>query len=480
MGLIVIALFLAHLVSGLTFYGANIPFAPTLLVRMQTQNSNVDWTAFGKNYTGAVLTGSTALTDVWGCELSSYGAGKKSEIVFVQVSSTPCDIAYAQRNPQDAGYGASIAINSVTVNGLRWSTIGPYPFGIPFVFPNQQSVTTTWGTLEAPAAIAAKAISKGTNITVFLDFPSQNYIEASFFDYWGGMYNTRWFGFAIACLGLCFCSAKLGMFFTFSGFSLNIPTMVLGSVLLANVFVILNIIVGVEGFYETASWRGAFFFNWWPWSWILTANIIMGLYFADVALLTSSAGAAGTMKVMKIPMIVILVILWAAQITISFISIFPPTSNGAAQGGTFSNFFIAIVALVNFVTLALNTWGTILLARAVSSLSGVQRSSVITTFVLADLSCLISVTFSLWYYAFRFFSPQTGVNLSLTQFFTILGALIWIPIPISGLLLSFLFQVSVSKEVELSKSGTSSTSMHSSSSKSSSSSSSSSDPVIEL
>lgn len=228
---------------------------------------------------------------------------------------------------------------------------------------------------------------------------------------------------------------------------------------------------------------------------------IMGIYFAEVASLTS-AQTSGTISKLKIPAIIIIAIVWIMTLIVALIDAIDPdefmfnfwrdTFNLTPAGVTAGSVVIDQIRLaevgINIIVILLNCgvliFGSVLLLKSLVSVSA-QRKSMLARLIItigATALCYLVLGLALWW-SFTGGSARTNLpNYLMSDANTLQFTLtyLWSFFTAGVLLLSF--RASVTKEVELSKSaGTDSTSGSSARSGSSSSGSSSAgDPVIEL
>jgi len=224
--------------------------------------------------------------------------------------------------------------------------------------------------------------------------------------------------------------------------------------------------------------RATRFFQLWPFTCSFSGLIVLGLYFKEISSLTSSK-PGGFLDKLKWPCVGLLGLLWATNITQSFIQAFPVDVQNSA--GQFVQFIIAIFALSAFCCIVVFAWGGVSLLTSVPTSSEKFSTVLVVVLVAGFAVCDTTISCFIYNVITNFIGGANGGpmgdGINFLQWMWIGQGLMYFGPPTGMLMVCFLFRVSVAKEIELSKSGTSSTS---SSSKSSSSSSSSSDPVIEL
>lgn len=437
----------------------------------------MDWSKFGTNYSAKIP------LDGVGCELSRIAPAGFGQMLVGNQLSLPCDYYVQQRNAQDQGYNAFLGGTPLSQFLANYLTVpGPYQNGIPIVYSGYPSTASLGDQINFPASLVALSlISKGLNITIRLDFPALEPLYESTTVITGSLYNIRWIGFSYAVFALVLCSSKLAIFVTAAGkLELNIPQLVLFCCALGSIFVIMDGIWVVFGFYETASNLGGKFFEYWCFSWSVSACVVVGFYFKEISSLTSSTSMKFLDKLF-IPFIGIIVLLWASQIVISFLNTFPPAVGATSVTAGFGNLFISVIAFVDACTLAIVAWGSVSLLLTIGGIGSERKTIIITTIVLTCFATAVSVAFSITYLAIRYFPATTaGAGLTAVNWTALgLGILLFAPTTVF-VIFGFMFRISVSKEVEISKSATSSTSYSSQSTSASSSSSKGEEPVIEL
>ena len=326
------------------------------------------------------------------------------------------------------------------------------------------------------------------NGTLLLDFPSNNPVirERTTSGGWG---QLVYFSLVMGLLGMLIAAAKLAIFIQHEGIRFNIPQIVMACCFVSSMFVFINgglfgnSNLNNQGIVSVDVQEGTFYLYY---GFTMTALLILGFYFGEVARLTSAQSVPGLDKLL-IPAIIFVVINWAVVLAnCFFFGVDPPSAavEGVELPALF-NFFFAWLAVINpFVISCILVWGIISL---VGAFSGSGNKGPIIRIVVTSVACL------LFYWGFGlggfivFFEPgvlgasgdDVFAGYSLIEFNglkQLLFVLAYIPI---NIILCLNFSVSVQKDIDVSKSATSSTSGVSSS-KSSSSSSSNADPVIEL
>merc|ERR1711916_245448 len=265
--------------------------------------------------------------------------------------------------------------------------------------------------------------------------------------------------------------SQMVLFFSFlSGLFLLLYFMVLGGSL------------NPEAISPYDAWEGVY---WCPAGFYYTALIILGFYLGEISRLTSSQGVPG-LSLMKIPAIVFIVVTWCILISEMVTTAADGTGLDSVNNTMLFSFFFAWIGVIlPFAVSAVLAWGVISLLRSLGSAQGSKlrffRIIAIVLFAIACMWTFLLVNALMFYIPGDFLDRMGSLqwNLLLWDYYWLrdLMYLLGVALPLICVILNF--QISVQKEIELSKSGTSSTSSASSSS-SSSSSSSQNDPVIEL
>lgn len=318
------------------------------------------------------------------------------------------------------------------------------------------------------------------------------------------IYAGRVAGIVLMIVGF----VKYVQFFKFEGgVKLSIPQMVLSLVIVLGFdltwitmfprFLPVPIPIDVYEFFEDFGF---------PVAW--TAVMIMGFYFREVSLLTSSSAAVGVLNKVKIPAIIVLSLMWAFFIITQIMFVVDPEFMSEQKIVTFYRFNLNSLGATDFVDYvsqietaraavaivliilctAILVFGVISLLIAIGGASMSSKKTVIRISVLCSIIVIVLCVVGImrWNFYICFCDVALGAQMTnLDQIFTTLKYTVWHHFLV-GMAILIAYRVQESKEIEASKSavdGTSSTSGSSSSSGGSSSSSGSSsagDPVIEL
>jgi hypothetical protein len=280
--------------------------------------------------------------------------------------------------------------------------------------------------------------------------------------------------FAVAFL-LIVSSVKLVQFLHFQGFQLALPQIVCA---LAFLQASVSFFIVQCGMWN---WRGVYVrqvfnvFEFWPMSFCFTACLVVGLYFGEVAHLTSAQKVVG-LSAYKWPAIALVGVCWALIITAGAL-LATPLSFSTGSGNLGSVFAQAFGITGLGIPLLVVCWGGVVLFIGIRFSNADVLRIIVAAFFAVSLNFAFGTA-----YLILWFNP----NFPRDNEFSMWGYVIFFEycltfIPsISTLLVLLCFRISVSKEIEISKSGTSSTSSGTQSHSSKSSSSSSTDPVIEL
>ena len=202
---------------------------------------------------------------------------------------------------------------------------------------------------------------------------------------------------------------------------------------------------------------------------------VFSFYLVEVTMITS-ASSAGALKIFKWPAIICIAYIFVIEIiTITFFS--------ASVPGVDFNRILPLTGASYIINISLSlillAVANVLIAKAMFGTSGKFKNTAIRIHLTSALIFVAGI-FQMVYYGT---SIVTGYLFNGYNFMCYMFAFYWMPPSIIAIVLASNFRLSLSQEIELSKSGTSSTSSGSGSGSSvgsSSSSMQSSDPVIEL
>lgn len=357
--------------------------------------------------------------------------------------------------------GISIIVGTSGLNFSRWF----WPFGPIEVF------------LEEPP-------SSETGLTMQIGY------QGSFVNgvlYWSITANL---------IMLMVTTAKLYLFLhAQQSFKLTLPIMVIGICWLASFFYLFQTVFRSSDALP-ANVRDGLGSLVWPLLW--SACMILGFYFGEVALLTSSSATTNVLGKMLIPAIISMTVVWGIflglTIYLNFLGAYKDTEQILFilfQGSltSYANTLAEFQATVSFVCIgicvAILAFGSI---SIIIGARGMTNDGAKAIWIIAGLSVFILLCvsgFGLFYWSNYFTTSRFGWS---NGFTIVYSQYLWRYLIPSlhhffiVMALCFAFRLSLEKEIEVSKSGTSSTSgsMSGSGSSSSSSSSANRDPVIEL
>jgi len=323
------------------------------------------------------------------------------------------------------------------------------------------------------------------NCTLTLDFPSPNpQLQIIHTAGWGQIWLMN---IAFGVIVMLVAVAKLSLFVHMEGgVKLSLPQVVLSLCFLTGFFWFLVYgILGGNTKLDTAivPTDSVAAVSQMSYGFCYTSLIVLGFYFGEISQLSSMQKVPGLDK-MRIPAAIFVALLWAVVISNQATDASDPTPFNGFSPGLLQNFFFAwLGVVVPFFTSAILLWGSINLLRAMPTSS--VKSPFIRVAVVSFSSFAIMWSLILVGFINFFGPPPTGQTTTWGAFtvyqYVCLREIFWgLGYCIISVLACSLFNVSVAKEIELSKSATSSTSSSSKSKSGSSSSSSSSDPVIEL
>lgn len=313
------------------------------------------------------------------------------------------------------------------------------------------------------------------NITMQMDFPEQNPLFTAFYTLGTAESFMYWTGQMLSIFAMLIVSSKLAIYVS-HGLWRSMAGYTLAFALFGSMTTFLLSYGGTAGWAPAAMADIQFFgfFELWPFTCVATCLMLIGLYYSEVATLTSAASTAGLER-FKWPAIVLIAIVWVACFALSFIVEFLKTPDiPPPTGGSYGIAVAVIWGLIAATSLGMVAVGSILLLRSMQ-----QKVSLILPFLLLSAFCTLNYCWGLAVFIqCRYFIDTVTLWNEYQWVMLMSGCTIW-QNSITFIGFSFMFRVRLQKEIEISKSATSSTS-GTMSSKSSSSSSSQQDPVIEL
>jgi len=403
-----------------------------------------------------------------------------------------CNPSTIQRQAQDLGYAAVLFPLLTEWMAFGQFSVTPYRQGVPVLFP-----ALTDAEIQMPIGeylnvvncfFLLSALLYGgdpgmVNATVAFDYPVASASLKAYSTYSGNLFSVQWIGFSFSLIVMIVATFKYTQMYTLeNGVRMSVPQTTIVFCFLTGVFCMITAFnMALANPNMRFLLPASTFFQQWPFACIFTALIILGFYMREISLLTSSSHGA-VLEKMKIPACIVVSLLWIVVILASGLGLGVCGNQVCQSSKVFSQFAFAMFVIIATATFAFLTWG------CVSVLMTLDRSSknfwaVLLVVVLCMTSCVSSVVLGIlfetlfWIFAFNISTVALFVNASVSSYQAMLPAFeIFGPV-VSAFLILMIFRVSVSKEIELSKSATSSTSA---SSKSSSSSSSASENIVEL
>jgi len=455
----------------------------------------IDASRYNRNYTGFVpadpsgcvvdpndapfVKGSAVFLIDFGCRLSyeprinSYTAMGAGAILF----ATPLCIAPCGATAWNLNDWTDVSAKTPTLmyRDAYGPTVSSPPGGLDFA-----AITLNPpGQYNQYAALIIYSLI-GQNITIFLNTPERNDIlGATTYD--SSHYTTLgiaiFMGMTYYLILLVLFSSKLTLFAFHEGkIQMSMPQICLGLCTFGCIISVFWYTVGPFTWKGTLPFYPAyFFFDGGASPYVFISICLMGLYYGEITLLTSQ-DRSGTFQKLRIPAICVGVGMFLANYIIAavwittFTSLADPFGVLRAWAGVYGAMWCIILIFLGF--------GLVLLARALPSMSGQTRMSIIRTIIFGCIMLASIIAFGICYWWYLFEPPGLPVLYS----YGIYQFMNWLYAGFPALLVFLSFRISISKEIEMSRSGTSSTSGSSATSKSSSGSSSSAsqDPVIEL
>ena len=392
---------------------------------------------------------------------------------------------------------------------LLTSNLIPKDTSLPFNFGNrgQCLVDETLSSSECFLLFAtAESLGRsfwpfGPYTFVLEEMPGSLSGEQRQLGYQGSFYNfVIYFNVTLVLIMLVMSTSKLYLFLHVQEkFALTLPIIILGLCVLASFFSLFNTVFFTSNTAAPQEVLEGLQLLVWPLLW--TACIVLGFYFGDVSMLTSSSSTSRILGKMVVPAVAVLFLVWGLFLGLTIYVTF------LGAGDTNDHFFeslaqgnsdvlvynlLVVRAAASFscviVCVAIVLFGGISIFLSSSGMSSEGRKTIIAISGLSLFITLVIGGLGLFYWSNYFTFNNVGWSPGFTDLHRIAIWELMVPILHHFLIvvaLCFTFRISVDKEIEMSKSGTSSTSSSSSSSLSSSNSSSSSssstrDPVIEL
>lgn len=360
--------------------------SPTSLMRRFYDN--VDVSIFNQNY--SVILSQNSLC-------GPAPAAAQGQVLYGNGVSVPCDLTVAQNYAIQGGVKAVYyAIFFCELFMLATDTQYALPPTVPFFasLGNPNPLNTPWpGVLSEPSLLIPAFAAKGANISIFLSSPQTNTLLQAFYDYNSPFQWVYAVNFTACCVLIVMASMKLRLFISHAGFVVQLPLLVLTSALCAGIIGVFQSQLGFFGWRSVIVQRNVYkFFEFWVFGFALQVSVMMGLYFKEVASLTSNSTIVGLGK-MTVVAVPVLGFMWAfILITGSF--------NAAAQGNNISSplmiTMLSLFTVTAFVVVALTCWGSFSILRSIGGLDK-RKWNLILTVVLSLLSMCLSIALGMVY-----------------------------------------------------------------------------------
>jgi len=470
-------LFLIAVCQGLIYFGTG-PYAGV------DQDTIIHKSQFGGDYeTSAFNTNISFVLAPSGCPSgwdSSFSPLGKA--VWINALGKPCDFADFQREVTvRGGIGLFMGTPVPAITMMGWQ--GNFLRGGVPAFSTQSS-TNPYGTIDAnvfPGSLLFGLIpgAFNENITALLTPPKQNIIYRDMNNQVSGHQILSTIGIILSASLFALSVAKIFTFHQFmGGIQFTIPFVVFFCCCGVGIFGCLRSITGQDGVWVWFNSEIPQFFNFWTLGWAFSSSILLGLYFRELSTLTS-AQESPVLNAMFWPAVVIIGFMWIGILIVGGVTVNEPSS--ADTNGNLAALQLAVIVIAAFVMMVVVMWGSLSLLLSFAGTSDSSKALLVKVILLSVLQMIVLVPTGV-FFTVAYNYPETTVSLYLNTVQVIwldVGLSVYGPVVASFIIL-FNFRISVSKEIEVSKSGTSSTSSGSSSSSNSSSSSASNDPVIEL
>ncbi len=465
------------------------PFAPFAGVTTPTYEWSTMWQAenpsvWGKNYS------LVPSPDGFGCAPPppGYAVGR-----LVTALGPPNNMCVPSEMAQAAKQGGAVGVLITTpfpqVFGM-FHTAGPSPWSWG---QGNLPPVVTWGNLnpQLPVAqqvplslVAYNVFQAQLNMTVNLNYPSQNPLFSEYYQIPSQMSALVWIGFTWAMISVTYVVGKLFVDIQFSGFRLALPLVVLSFCYAGSIIIVLFSLTAFAGVFSAANLDATGYMILFPYTCTTSACVLVGFYFTETAHLTSQTSIA-LLDRLKIPGYISIGVIWVVYFVVSAIGTFYRSGNPQDQGSVGPGYAIAVTyGLLALFAMFIALFGGISLIRALPDTANIRRSIVLTV-GLVVVSSFVNLVFLPLVITLRWWVFDAFANILQERQIVLLFGVCWVwPPAWIYIMLASVFRVSLSKEIEISKSATSASSTSSTKSNSSTlsaySTSSSADPVIEL
>lgn len=422
---------------------------------------------------------------MFACTRSVIPMMTSSQILWAIQFPFSCPQEQVLQNAISVGAGAifGATTNPVGISSLWEFGVADISLSPPIVYsgwyPNDS--TTTFGT----AVHISYLIPTNPNCTIFLDMPDSNPVQNLYLVTGGSFSIISGLSLAIVCIALVICSAKLFIFYHQSSSKISLATITLSLSIIGLSLSFVQCYSGIGTIGNVSHTAQGAVFEVYPWAMAYTVGILCGFYFKEVSLL--SRAPTSLFSTFKWPAIIVVSITWIVFIVIPAVDV-----SGVVYNNSFYNFspsgftpvrqgrlpFIQFYVAISMICLA--SMNFILVWGVCSVLFYSEPRRFIRLIVVAALMIIFADIFApMWFFGRYFTGVLINFNYNAVSYYNFINIAASFGPPLVFLSLSFLFSISIDKEIEISKSAKTSSTSGMSSGKSSSSSSSS-DPVIEL
>ena len=352
-----------------------------------------------------------------------------------------------------------------------------------FYTGNQAPYSATYG--DFGTNLAAVIFTDPNNTRIRLTHPTMSPFFRTLFFPRTSDGAVRWINYTVCLILVLVATFKYSQIYSAEGaVKASIPQMVIGLSFVVGVISLVNYgmlggianssaIAPIDGFQFTFLFAIATYY---------AALMVLGFYFGEVASITSAKNVPGLGR-LRLPAVIFILVNYIFFIVFGAIDASDFLADDSVNLVGYRNLAFAWIGVVcPFIVSCILVWGSISLLQGFYSMGKISWPAV-RIFLIA-LLCILTMWTLLFMVNIYAYGP--GTTLNTVVFETVVQDYFWQRdlMTVFGtcfpcILICLNFSVSVSKEIEISKSGTSSTS-GSSGSAVSSSSSSSSDPVIEL
>lgn len=466
----ILSLFFFCQCDGLIIYGLSGAGLPDVVrvnsYAARSQGTSTNQNAYLRNYTLVFSFG-----DMFGCTSSLIPQLTRSQALWE--IGFPYSCPQSQQLSIAKSKGASVVL-SASVAPIAAATffemgVSDIVFAPPIVYPGLYPDDNQW---FSKSIFVPFLFPSYPNVTIYLEYPDRNPVFQATFDIWGSFSIISGVSLGICIMALCVAFAKLGNFLVIGNISTwsSLPVLALSLSIAGLVLATVECYSSIGCIGSVPHPADGVVFENYPWAFAFTIGILCGFYFKEVTLLTTVRTRMYTFFFW--PLLIIVVTMWCVFIIVPAIDIagvayrdsyyqFVPGSPlqiPQASKLPFLQFWISMVlislACMNFILI----WGVASIIYHHNDLKS-HKGTVIRLSILAVLACIFADVFAPLWFLGRFFggTPQVFPDVTQLQWATIINVADSFGPPLTIFCFVLMFEVTVHKEIEVSKSATSST-----------------------